>query len=407
MTDWREQEVHNETRSREINEWIDEANETSAVTRRIRSSASAATAPVPATITLTHVEYEEVRAHATHFAIATDQREPGPGPDGLGTDRLHDRPEAPRHAREARERIRSPEHETEPGQEEERRRRMTSTDVWASGSAAESPRTVVPDDERSNHHAGAAADTHLRPLRPLHHLRPRGFRRRLVRVRRVRAPRLTATRRSSSWCGSCQARLPAYSADRGWSGVPGLLETIARAWNEGDTSTALACFTDDARYTEPPDTQHYEGRQELFEFFGGDDPPPMWMAWHTIVFDRDQQIGRGRIHVHGHEHLSRCRGDPAPRRPDRELARISGSIRPRLGGVHRPQPVLTHPRHDRPGVVGSSERRTLRTRCGPHPSEGRSRSFGDRIRRSRPTAGPSAHSISRASSALDRAHAGP
>lgn len=70
-----------------------------------------------------------------------------------------------------------------------------------------------------------------------------------------------------------------------------LLETIAAAWNEGDTATALACFTDDARYTEPPDTQHHEGRQALFEFFGGDDPPPMWMAWHTILFDRDQQMG--------------------------------------------------------------------------------------------------------------------
>jgi ketosteroid isomerase-like protein len=70
-----------------------------------------------------------------------------------------------------------------------------------------------------------------------------------------------------------------------------LLETIASAWNEGDTATALACFTEDARYTEPPDTQHYEGRQELFEFFGGDDPPPMRMTWHTILFDGDRQMG--------------------------------------------------------------------------------------------------------------------
>ena len=29
MSDWREQEVMNETRSREINEWIDESNESS------------------------------------------------------------------------------------------------------------------------------------------------------------------------------------------------------------------------------------------------------------------------------------------------------------------------------------------------------------------------------------------
>jgi hypothetical protein len=70
-----------------------------------------------------------------------------------------------------------------------------------------------------------------------------------------------------------------------------LLATIAEAWNEGDTATALACFTDDARYTEPPDTQHYEGRDALFVFFGGDDPPPMSMAWHTIVFDEELQMG--------------------------------------------------------------------------------------------------------------------
>ena len=70
-----------------------------------------------------------------------------------------------------------------------------------------------------------------------------------------------------------------------------LLETIARAWNEGDTNAALACFTDDARYTEPPDSQHYEGREQLYEFFGGEDPPPMSMAWHTILFDEDRQMG--------------------------------------------------------------------------------------------------------------------
>jgi hypothetical protein len=70
-----------------------------------------------------------------------------------------------------------------------------------------------------------------------------------------------------------------------------LLATIATAWIEGDTATALACFTDDARYTEPPDTQHYEGRAALFEFFGGDDPPPMQMAWHTVLFDEDEQMG--------------------------------------------------------------------------------------------------------------------
>jgi hypothetical protein len=75
------------------------------------------------------------------------------------------------------------------------------------------------------------------------------------------------------------------------AGFRAMLETIGRAWNEGDTHTALACFTDDARYTEPPDTQHYEGREQLYEFFGAEDPPPMTMSWHTIVFDEGEQIG--------------------------------------------------------------------------------------------------------------------
>jgi hypothetical protein len=79
----------------------------------------------------------------------------------------------------------------------------------------------------------------------------------------------------------------------------GLLETVAGAWNEGGTARALACFTDDARYTEPPDIQHYEGRDALFAFFGGDDPPPMSMAWHTIVFDEDQQMGAAEYTYRG------------------------------------------------------------------------------------------------------------
>jgi hypothetical protein len=29
------------------------------------------------------------------------------------------------------------------------------------------------------------------------------------------------------------------------------------------------------------------------EFFGGDDPPPMSMSWHTIVFDEGVQTGAG------------------------------------------------------------------------------------------------------------------
>jgi hypothetical protein len=75
MSDWHEQEVANETRSREINEWIDESNESSggpAESFVCECSDGACTS----TITLTHLEYEEVRADGTHFAIATDHESP-------------------------------------------------------------------------------------------------------------------------------------------------------------------------------------------------------------------------------------------------------------------------------------------------------------------------------------------
>lgn len=72
---WREQEVRNETRSREINEWIDESNEHSGLPAD-PFVCECSESSCPSTITLTHVEYEEVRAHATHFAIATDHESP-------------------------------------------------------------------------------------------------------------------------------------------------------------------------------------------------------------------------------------------------------------------------------------------------------------------------------------------
>jgi hypothetical protein len=75
VNDWREEEVLNETRSREINEWIDDSNETSEEVADpfvCECSDGACTS----TITLTHLEYEEVRSEGTHFAIATDHESP-------------------------------------------------------------------------------------------------------------------------------------------------------------------------------------------------------------------------------------------------------------------------------------------------------------------------------------------
>ena len=82
-----------------------------------------------------------------------------------------------------------------------------------------------------------------------------------------------------------------------------LMETIAEAWNAGDTERGLACFTEDAVYMEPPDRQRYEGRAELYGFFGGEDPPPMSMRWHHLVVEGDIGVGeytyRGDRQYHG------------------------------------------------------------------------------------------------------------
>ncbi|MGZ5212788.1 MAG: nuclear transport factor 2 family protein [Actinomycetota bacterium] len=69
------------------------------------------------------------------------------------------------------------------------------------------------------------------------------------------------------------------------------MKALADAWNLGDSQAALDLFTDDAHYVVPPDEQHYEGREQLFEFFGTDDPPPMSLVWHHVVFGPEQPLG--------------------------------------------------------------------------------------------------------------------
>ena len=75
MSDWLEREVAHETRSREINELIDESNEAHGNTSD-PFVCECSDGSCKSTIALTHLEYEEVRAHGTHFAIATDHESP-------------------------------------------------------------------------------------------------------------------------------------------------------------------------------------------------------------------------------------------------------------------------------------------------------------------------------------------
>ena len=72
-----------------------------------------------------------------------------------------------------------------------------------------------------------------------------------------------------------------------------LLNGVSDGWNSNNARAAADCFTLDAVYTEPPDRQLYQGRQELFEFFGGEEGrnEPMNMTWHHLVFDEEEQKG--------------------------------------------------------------------------------------------------------------------
>lgn len=73
------------------------------------------------------------------------------------------------------------------------------------------------------------------------------------------------------------------------------MKQLAGAWNRGDARVAADFFAEDALYSSPPNPRIHDGRQELFEWFGGAQgrPKPMQMVWHHLVFDEDQQIGAG------------------------------------------------------------------------------------------------------------------
>lgn len=76
MTDWRVREVGNETRSRDLNEWTEEAAGEPSTTSTTSYVCECSDGDCIATIDLTHAEYEDVRAHATRFAIALDHESP-------------------------------------------------------------------------------------------------------------------------------------------------------------------------------------------------------------------------------------------------------------------------------------------------------------------------------------------
>ena len=100
------------------------------------------------------------------------------------------------------------------------------------------------------------------------------------------------------------------AARKGHAEFERLLQTLADAWNRGDPARAAACFANDAVYLEPPDRQLSTGRDALWEFFGGDNPPAMHMTWHHIVWGGEVGVGEytftGMRQYHGIV-IVRCR----------------------------------------------------------------------------------------------------
>ena len=77
MSDWRDQEVRNEARARDRNEWIEDVRDW--VGNEAASDLYVCECGDPACsehIRLTRPEYEAVRGYSTRFAIATDHENP-------------------------------------------------------------------------------------------------------------------------------------------------------------------------------------------------------------------------------------------------------------------------------------------------------------------------------------------
>lgn len=75
-----------------------------------------------------------------------------------------------------------------------------------------------------------------------------------------------------------------------------LMQRLATAWNEGDTRAAADCFVENAVYSQPG-KQLYQGKDDLYAYFGGDAgrPGAMSMRWHKLAFDPATQTGIGEF----------------------------------------------------------------------------------------------------------------
>lgn len=69
-----------------------------------------------------------------------------------------------------------------------------------------------------------------------------------------------------------------------------LMAHLAQAWETQNTEAALACFTADAVYMQPPDVQYYTGHDQLRAYFGAL-KPGTFLRYVNRWFDEDAQVG--------------------------------------------------------------------------------------------------------------------
>jgi len=94
----------------------------------------------------------------------------------------------------------------------------------------------------------------------------------------------------------CRKRDTVNSAD-----FEAILKAYGDARQAGDAKKASDCFTEDALFSSPPTPAH-QGRETLFQLFGGNrkDPVPVKIQWHHFVFDPKQQIGAAEFTIQIH-----------------------------------------------------------------------------------------------------------
>lgn len=73
-----------------------------------------------------------------------------------------------------------------------------------------------------------------------------------------------------------------------------LMNNLAAAWTSQNTAQALACFTPDATYMQPPDEQFYKGHEQLKAYFGALKTGTT-MTFHHLWFDAEKQTGAGEF----------------------------------------------------------------------------------------------------------------